>query len=727
MKTNDRLIEFVKKIKAGDNAAFTDLYNESYKYLHTCVIHIVKDEDVAQDMIQDAYVEIYKNIGQLKDEAGFLGWAATIANRKCFAYLKKNKDLLVDEQTDDEGNESDYFDTIADDEAFIPENILDNQEKIKIIRDIIDDLTDVQRACVIGFYYNEQKQEEIANELGLPVNTVKSHLNRAKAKIKEAVGDTERKQGIKLYSIAPFMLLFFLKDTEVYAAELAVPAMSTGLSTAVSGSATTSSAVTTGAKAAGMAIKTKVIAGIVAGAVAVGVAAGFALNKEKPAEPEVIEAEFAENEKTNIVNVSINQRELMDAVSVYDMKLSSLTPTRIIEHMEAVKSDYENGNNVQIEEFIDNGQSNMSLIDYDGPLKGKNIGRGISFWNQDTDRTFVYKEFAEGRDESIYERNYNLCDSNSPESYTPQHENCIILINDSEIILVKGAENSIEWINDGNGNNSVNVRDAVERNTENKTYQGTDVPVDNFVVNMNKGKTLAVLLNEIHDDLYQLVSEGEEVKFNNGTMRLNVTDKYKSLVITFDDSTQNGYMFNKIIFGMDLEEVIEGTGYYGENGAEGFYSIGDRLDMLDSEGLEETGEMQTADNKGIQSESETGSKVGNEQGNIMSGDVDIDPLIGRADTMGWSMIKDVTDIISWGSTVYSASGKIVEVLCYNVSGDEIGMIEADRYTLGKGTWDLDCYYTGTEYEGCDFRVVVYDASEDMGPDTVWVQFYPVME
>ena len=56
MKTNDVIIELVRKVKKGDNVAFTDLYNETYKYLHTCVIHIVKDEDVAQDMLQDTYV-----------------------------------------------------------------------------------------------------------------------------------------------------------------------------------------------------------------------------------------------------------------------------------------------------------------------------------------------------------------------------------------------------------------------------------------------------------------------------------------------------------------------------------------------------------------------------------------------------------------------------------------------------------------------------------------------
>ena len=93
MKTEKELAYQVSLAKAGDANAFNAVYQGSYRYLHTCVIHIVKDEDVAQDMLQDTYVEIYRNLGQLQSPDDFLSWAATIANRKCFAYLRKNREL----------------------------------------------------------------------------------------------------------------------------------------------------------------------------------------------------------------------------------------------------------------------------------------------------------------------------------------------------------------------------------------------------------------------------------------------------------------------------------------------------------------------------------------------------------------------------------------------------------------------------------------------------------
>ena len=72
----------------------------------------------------------------------------------------------------------------------------------------------MQRLCVVGFYYNNQSQESIAEELGIPVNTVKSHLNRAKGKIKDAVEELNVKKGTKLYTVAPFIFLLFTEEAK---------------------------------------------------------------------------------------------------------------------------------------------------------------------------------------------------------------------------------------------------------------------------------------------------------------------------------------------------------------------------------------------------------------------------------------------------------------------------------------------------------------------------------
>ncbi|MBD5522773.1 MAG: sigma-70 family RNA polymerase sigma factor [Lachnospiraceae bacterium] len=213
MKAPEELQKAVESYKAGNGEAFEQVYNLSHKYLYVCIRHIVRDDEAAVDMLQETYLEISRNIGQLNSIEDFLNWAAVIAKRKCYAYMNKSDKYVIFGSGKDE-EEQDIIESVADNEAFIPESIMQDREKSRLIMEIIDGLSDMQRLCVIAYFYNEQTQEEIAEELGIPVNTVKSHINRAKVKIKEEVLTLEREKDTKLYAIIPFMLLYFAKEAQ---------------------------------------------------------------------------------------------------------------------------------------------------------------------------------------------------------------------------------------------------------------------------------------------------------------------------------------------------------------------------------------------------------------------------------------------------------------------------------------------------------------------------------
>jgi len=299
MKPTPMLRQAVAEYRAGRQEAFTTLYQESSKYLYVCIREVIgrndNAEDIISDIMQDTYVEISKNIGQLKDEDSFLSWAGKIASNKCYKWITKNKrEVLL--------NENDTtFENLADNDNIIPEEILQSLEKQRLVRGIIDtQLTSMQRLCIIAYYYNEQKQSEIAQELGIPENTVKTNLSRAKTKIKEGVLDIEKKQGTKLYSVAP--LLLFLLGEEVSACT--VPqSVTTKVSIAVSSAAKEIGKKTLWGKLVSASTKTKVIAGIVsaAAAVAVGSVIGTAVfmvtqDKEEPWEKEFREFLLADGD-----------------------------------------------------------------------------------------------------------------------------------------------------------------------------------------------------------------------------------------------------------------------------------------------------------------------------------------------------------------------------------------------------------------------------------------------
>ena len=268
MKTSKQLMQAVQDFRNGKRDAFQTLYEQSYRYLYTCVMHIVKNEETAQDILQDTYLEIVKSIGALKNPQDFLSWAAVIANRKCFAYLKKNKELLSE---DPDG----MLEETADDTALIPEEIMQNREKQRLIQEIINGLSDMQRLCVIGYYYNEQSVDNLAQEFQIPSGTVKSHLSRARAKIRMAVEELDVKKGTKLYGMAPLMLLLLEEEAKACVIKPMPAALAAGTEAVAAGSISPPGKLKTAWKKLTKAAKMKATAAAAAVCTTGAVAAAF--------------------------------------------------------------------------------------------------------------------------------------------------------------------------------------------------------------------------------------------------------------------------------------------------------------------------------------------------------------------------------------------------------------------------------------------------------------------
>lgn len=182
---SEKLKDALMAYKSGDESAFSTVYEESKGYIYTCIKNTLnsdsKNEDMIQDIMQDTYLEVSKDIDKLENIDNFLSWAATIANRKCYATLKKNNKYVL-------LKEEENFSNLADNGNIIPEEIvLDKEKQQKVRAAINNDLTDTEKDCVIGYYYNDMKQSEIATKLNMPENTVKTNLFRAKSKMRQAL------------------------------------------------------------------------------------------------------------------------------------------------------------------------------------------------------------------------------------------------------------------------------------------------------------------------------------------------------------------------------------------------------------------------------------------------------------------------------------------------------------------------------------------------------------
>ena len=192
-----------------DNKELEKIYNDTYRSVYWTAMSLLKDEEDAQDIVQETYVTLIDSYDTLKDREKVAAWLKKIAANKCLDRLRRTKTVNAEDE---------FFENVeAQPEDFLPDSILESAEKRRIIMDIIDNaLSDDIRRTLILYYYDEMTTKEIASLLGIPQGTVLWRLNFAKKKIKKEVEKYEEENNDKLYAMAPvpFLTKLFTKEAE---------------------------------------------------------------------------------------------------------------------------------------------------------------------------------------------------------------------------------------------------------------------------------------------------------------------------------------------------------------------------------------------------------------------------------------------------------------------------------------------------------------------------------
>ena len=275
----DKLTALVVAVQQGDHQAADDLYTQTHKGLYYHISKTVNDPELAQDLLQETFIEIYQTIGNLKEPAAFLKWSRQIAYHRCTAYDRKTKDKTVDENEDGQS----VLDTIEEDRTeFIPDAALDQEDLKQTIHAMIAELPMEQRSALMLRYFDEISVKEIAEIQGVSEGTVKSRLNYARKSLQKSVEEYEKKNGIKLHCVGALPLLLWLFREYAAASNISL-ATGTGAAAQVATNVAASAVaegVKAGANAAGKLAVKKLIAGITAAAVVAGGAVAVVLQKE---------------------------------------------------------------------------------------------------------------------------------------------------------------------------------------------------------------------------------------------------------------------------------------------------------------------------------------------------------------------------------------------------------------------------------------------------------------
>jgi RNA polymerase sigma-70 factor (ECF subfamily) len=176
----------IGRAQSGDAPALRELVDGHKDRLFGFIFRIVRHHDDAEEICQEAFLKAFASLDSFRSEYRFSTWLFTIAYRVSLNHLRRKRPLTGDLD----------FNALPQEAFDAPTSTLESQDASRLkdmIWSSVNQLTPPQRASVVLFYRYEVNCQEIARVLELPVATVKSHLHRARNRLREMLEQVSEK------------------------------------------------------------------------------------------------------------------------------------------------------------------------------------------------------------------------------------------------------------------------------------------------------------------------------------------------------------------------------------------------------------------------------------------------------------------------------------------------------------------------------------------------------
>lgn len=172
--------DLVQKARGGDQNAFAELMERYRDSIYFMLLKMVQNKDDADDLTIEAFGKAFNRLDLYTPNFAFSTWLFKIASNNAIDFIrrKKKNTISIDQAYGgDEGDEM-YMDLRSD--GLTPEEISIRDQKMKIMRQVVQKLKPRYRQLVEMRYFEQLSYEEISEKLELPLGTVKAQLFRAR-------------------------------------------------------------------------------------------------------------------------------------------------------------------------------------------------------------------------------------------------------------------------------------------------------------------------------------------------------------------------------------------------------------------------------------------------------------------------------------------------------------------------------------------------------------------
>lgn len=184
----------IKQIQDGNKQAMSELYEATYADAYKMAMRLCRDENDAQDAVQDSFLEIFQSIQNLRDPNSYYLWLSRIVTSKCTRIFRKKRHMTLEpEQISSLPNQ------IEKKKAFIPHLQLEEAEEQMLIHAFVEELSPTLKETVDLIYFKQFSVEETSKYLKVPVGTIKSRLYYARNILYKKITAFEKGEGRKVH------------------------------------------------------------------------------------------------------------------------------------------------------------------------------------------------------------------------------------------------------------------------------------------------------------------------------------------------------------------------------------------------------------------------------------------------------------------------------------------------------------------------------------------------
>ena len=172
--------ELVLACVEGDNASFAELLARYKNLVYSVALRMVSDKDEADDLAQEIFIKLYRNLEKYQPEYRFSTWTMKVATNHVIDHRRRKRAETLN--IDDVGD-------MADD-SHTPEAAYIAKEQTEMLRGIIDDLPEMYKVPIVLYHQQGLSYTEISEITGEPLSKVKNRIFRGRKLLKDLIETT---------------------------------------------------------------------------------------------------------------------------------------------------------------------------------------------------------------------------------------------------------------------------------------------------------------------------------------------------------------------------------------------------------------------------------------------------------------------------------------------------------------------------------------------------------